>query len=96
MAQYLERTGLAAEDFLTAYALLGAQRNCRIVGTFARLALRDGKYQYLSYLPRVWRHLENDLRHPLLARLRRWMDKTVPQEWRGAIDPGVIRAQAAG
>jgi len=86
LAHYLEQTCLGQEEFMAAYALLGAQRNCKIVGIFVRLMARDGKRQYLSYLPRVWRHLERDLSHPLLAPLRDWMDKVIRPEWRGAID----------
>ena len=71
ITHYLERTKIPQEDFSAAYALLGAQRNCKIIGIFVRLAVRDGKQQYISYLPRVWAHLEHDLRHPLLAPLAR-------------------------
>lgn len=70
--------GFDAEAFATACALLGAQRNCRILGVFARLWRRDGKPAYLGLLPRVWRHLAADLAHPALAELRRLLDATVP------------------
>jgi aminoglycoside/choline kinase family phosphotransferase len=33
-------------------------------------------------MPRVWRHLENDLRAPHLADLRDWFDRNVPTEIR--------------
>ena len=90
------------EDFMTAYAVLlclALQRNCRIVGTFARLALRDGKRQYLAYLPRVWRHLLKmicAIRCLRVKNLRQWMDKTVPAvSGAGPSIPGLIQAQAA-
>ncbi|WP_233560396.1 hypothetical protein [Oleomonas cavernae] len=72
------RFDLAA--FEAAYAILGAQRNSRIAGVFVRLWKRDGKPRYLDYLPRVWRHLERDLRHPLLGNLRAWYDHYLPGE----------------
>ena len=50
--------------FHRAYALLGAQRSTKILGIFARLALRDGKPDYLRHLPRVRAYLERDLSHP--------------------------------
>lgn len=78
---YLKQTGIARDDFMAAYKLMGAQRNCRIVGTFARLAVRDGKERYLSYMPRVWTHVANDLAHPLLAPVKDWIEKNVKQEW---------------
>jgi aminoglycoside/choline kinase family phosphotransferase len=49
--------------------VLGAQRALRILGVFARLCLVEGKPRYLSLLPRVWGHLEANLRHPALAAL---------------------------
>jgi aminoglycoside/choline kinase family phosphotransferase len=66
------RPELDAAAFRAAYALLGAQRNAKILGLFTRLAGRDGKPHYLDLLPRVRAHLARDLRHPFLAPLRRW------------------------
>ena len=70
------------ETFLARYALAGAQRNTRILGVFGRLFLRDDKAGYLALMPRVWRHLENDLRSPHLSDLRDWFDRNVPVEIR--------------
>jgi aminoglycoside/choline kinase family phosphotransferase len=70
--------GTAADAFRTAYALLGAQRNCKILGIFARLWLRDKKVNYLTYLPRVWHHLEHDLTHSKLAGVKAWLDNCFP------------------
>ncbi len=67
---FLDRTGLDAASFDRAYALLGAQRNLRILGVFARLARARGKPGYLALIPRVWGHLQADLAHPDLADLR--------------------------
>ena len=44
------------------YALLGAQRHARILGVFVRLAVRDGKAQYLQFLPRVLAQFERALK----------------------------------
>ncbi len=60
------------------YARLGAQRNAKIVGIFARLWKRDGKPRYLDLIPRVWEALERDLAHPALAPVARWFDANVP------------------
>ena len=35
---------------------MGLQRHLKVLGIFARLALRDGKTQYLGDIPRVWAH----------------------------------------
>jgi N-acetylmuramate 1-kinase len=69
------RPELDATAFRAAYGLLGAQRNAKILGLFARLARRDGKPHYLALQPRVRAHLERDLRHPLLAPLRLWFER---------------------
>jgi len=61
-----------------AYALLGAQRNAKILGIFTRLWKRDGKSRYLAFQPRVWSYLERDLAHPALAPIRAWFDAQVP------------------
>jgi aminoglycoside/choline kinase family phosphotransferase len=83
--RYLAATKQDAKRFKTAYAILGAQRNSKIVGIFVRLAARDGKQHYQDYLPRVWAHLENDLQHPALAELKKWMDKHIAKKWRGPV-----------
>lgn len=46
------------KEFLRAYSILGAQRNSRILGVFARKAMRDGARQYLELIPLVLRYLE--------------------------------------
>lgn len=82
---YLQETGVNRKEFEAAYALLGAQRNAKIIGIFVRLGVRDGKPHYTKYLPRVWRHFEHDLQHPLLQPMREWLDLHIKPQWRGAI-----------
>lgn len=65
-----------------AYALLGAQRNTKILGIFTRLWKRDGKPRYLAFQPRVWAYLERDLAHAALAPVKAWFDANVPTEKR--------------
>ncbi|HEU5047852.1 MAG TPA: phosphotransferase [Rickettsiales bacterium] len=79
---YLEKTGIAREEFMAAYHMMGAQRNCRIAGTFARLYVRDHKPRYLTFMPRVWRLIEKDVSHPLMAEVRQWLDTHIKREWR--------------
>ncbi len=69
---------LDRERFAAAYAVLGAQRNAKIIGIFTRLMVRDKKPHYLAHIPRVWRLLEGDLAHPALAELRDWFERHVP------------------
>lgn len=77
--------------FAASYAVLGAQRNCKIVGIFTRLCVRDGKPIYLRHLPRVWRLIAQDLHHPALAPVARWLDRHIPPALRG-IPPGMSAA----
>ncbi|PTQ07504.1 aminoglycoside phosphotransferase [Sphingomonas oleivorans] len=65
-----------------AYALLGAQRNAKIIGIFTRLWKRDGKPRYLAYQPRVWAYLERDLAHPALAPVADWFAANLPHSAR--------------
>ena len=65
--------------FARAYAILGAQRNTKILGIFARLDKRDHKPAYLAHLPRISRYLSKDLAHPVLGDIRAWMEANLPQ-----------------
>jgi len=80
--RYCAKTGTGRDAFRAAYAVLGAQRNAKIIGIFTRLARRDGKTGYLDFIPRIWRLLEGDLAHPALAPVRAWFDREVPRAWR--------------
>ena len=82
------RTTDADEGFLTAYHVLGAQRNAKIVGIFTRLWQRDGKPRYPGLCPRVWNYLNRDLEHPALAPVKAWFDTHLPADRRG--DPMVL------
>ena len=64
--------------FVRSAAIIAAQRNCKIIGIFTRLCVRDGKPQYLKHIPRLWRLLENDLHHPMLNGLAGWLDRNIP------------------
>ena len=58
-------------------ACVGAQRNLRILGVFARLST-NGKPQYLRYLPAVWQQLQIDLAHPALLQLNTFVTTQFP------------------
>lgn len=85
-------TGSAHADstFLNAYAVLGAQRNLRILGVFARLCLRDGKAHYVDLLPRVWGHIQTNLEHPALSQVAALVKDQLP-----APTPEVLRTLKA-
>jgi len=67
-----------AAAFVQQYAIMSAQRNTRLLGTFARLNRRDGKPHYLRHQPRVWTYLNRALAHPSLETFREWCIAHVP------------------
>ncbi len=82
LEEYAHLTGIEPSALRVHCAVLGAQRNCKILGIFMRLTLRDEKPQYLDYLPRVWRLLEHELHEPLLAPVKAWFDAHLPAPMR--------------
>ena len=82
MLEHYATQARADADFAADYARLGAQRNAKIVGIFARLWKRDGKPRYLAMIPRVWEAMERDLAHPALAPVAAWFDANIPADVR--------------
>jgi len=66
--------GIALELVEADCAILGAQRNAKILGLFVRFARLHEKAQYLALIPRVLAHFERDLSHPACAELRTVME----------------------
>ncbi|WP_299956131.1 phosphotransferase [uncultured Roseobacter sp.] len=75
---FLDQSPHDRERFTTAYAVLGAQRNLRILGVFSWLCLRDGKAHYIDLIPRVWGHVQTNLKHPALADLVKHIRQSLP------------------
>ena len=77
---FFERAQLADRAaFDAAYAVLGAQRNAKILGIFVRLAVRDNKPKYLDLLPRVARHFLTDISHPALSEVAALIHDLAPE-----------------
>ncbi len=84
-ARYIAaRTDIDVAAFELDYAILGAQRAARLLGTFVRLWQRDGKPHYLQHQPRVWRYLDASFTHPKLAPVRDWFEAHIPHNKRAA------------
>jgi len=84
-ALYVERAKSALPDFdeqefLAAYAALGAERALRLMGLWPRLLKRDGKPQYMAHMPRTVDYLRRNLAHPALAALKTWLEAHVLRE----------------
>ena len=71
-------TNFDEQAFLAAYALLGAERNTKILGIFIRLAKRDKKPAYLAHIPHVADYLTRNLEHPALGDLKAWYEEHIP------------------
>ncbi|HEY4042830.1 MAG TPA: phosphotransferase [Rhodopila sp.] len=73
----LARPELDSAHFRAAFDACAAQRHLRVACQWVRLALRDGRPQYLVHGPRTWRLLEQALSRPaaepLAAALNRWI-----------------------
>ncbi|WP_050604671.1 aminoglycoside phosphotransferase family protein [Ruegeria sp. 6PALISEP08] len=76
--RYIAASGVDDHDFRTAYSVLGAQRNLRILGVFARLATDYGKPHYVDMIPAVWAHLMRDLDHPALVSIAPLLHESLP------------------
>ena len=78
IAHYIQHSGQDGTAFRSAYALLGLQRNLRILGIFARLCLRDGKAHYVDFIPRVWEYVQRNLDDPALEPLAKVLHAALP------------------
>jgi N-acetylmuramate 1-kinase len=76
MADYLALRNKAADfdeaGFLKGWAIMAAQRACKLNGLWVRLLKRDGKPGYMRHMPRTLWHLSVAFEHPILAPLRNW------------------------
>lgn len=79
IARYVRDNDMDPTAFEAAYAILGTQRNLRILGVFARLSLHFGKPHYIDLIPRVWDHLIRDLDHPALCPVRAMVVNALPE-----------------
>ena len=86
IARYVEKSEADADDFNRAFALLGVQRNLRILGIFARLCLRDGKTHYVDLIPRVWGYIQRNLDHPDLRDLASLINEALPVPDKGFLE----------
>lgn len=76
---YAIKTGSDYDNIMLEYSILGAQRNMRILGVFARKAMRDKAKSYLNFIPTVLEYINYDLSHPALSELANWVDHNIKQ-----------------
>ena len=69
---YYYKSKLKKEDYKNIkndFEILSVQRNLKILGIFVRLFKRDGKSNYLKYLPYTWSLIERRLKNPVFKNL---------------------------
>lgn len=81
-SHYCEVMMVDRESYWRDYVALAALNEARILGIFARLIVRDGKPRYRQFMPRMWDHLNRNLREPGLEAVSAWFARHVPQERR--------------
>ncbi len=77
--RFARMTGRDPVALGAALAAIGAQRNLRIMGVFARLAVEAGKPRYLDLIPRVWQHVTTCLSHSALSGVARVVAEDLPE-----------------
>ena len=79
LKRYAKLTGDSLSAVEKGVAISGIQRNLRIIGIFARLAIRDSKNWYVDYIPRVWNYLMSDLEVAKKGDLTSFVMNTLPR-----------------
>lgn len=65
--------------FDTEYAIIGAAQAVKCLGLFGRLGYRDGRSEYLDFIPYCWRNVRENLKNPALAALKTWFEQNIPE-----------------
>ena len=79
LEHYFDVMMVDREAYRRDYAALAALNEARILGVFARLIARDGKPRYRAFMPRMWTHLNANLKAPGLEGVAAWFDRHVPE-----------------
>ena len=78
LEHYFDVMMVDRETYRRDYAAMAGLNEARILGVFARLIVRDGKPRYRQFMPRVWAHLNANLKKPGLEAIAGWFDRHVP------------------
>ena len=77
---YIQKSEFLKKDQLNLkndFDILSVQRNLKILGIFVRLLKRDGKSNYIKYLPRTWKLLEVRLKNSIFNGLKKVINKNI-------------------
>ena len=67
-------------------SILSIQRNLKILGIFVRLQKRDGKSNYLKFLPYTWKLIELRMNNKIFDNLKKLLNYAVPQKNRKRVN----------
>ena len=97
IARFCEKSGLKNDAaFQAAYAVMGAQRNAKILGIFVRLAKRDGKPHYRRLIPRVQKLFLADIKGGEFENLRAWFAAHLPSVLKPPVTTAMVLAAGHG
>jgi len=71
-----EERSMAKQDL----SILSIQRNLKILGIFVRLYKRDGKSNYLKFLPYTWKLIELRMNNKIFNNLKKLLNYAVPKK----------------
>lgn len=71
---------LATPKYADFVPVVAAHRHTRVMGIFARLAIKYHKENYLKYIPNDWDFLKENLKSPLLKDYKKWLETYLPQQ----------------
>ena len=71
---YKKHVKIDQTDFKYAYLVLGTQRLFKIIGIFKKLAFKQGKTDYLKYLPRTKKLIKYNLKSSIFKELNMWFE----------------------
>ena len=77
---YKKNAKIKPNEFKYAYLVLGTQRLFKIIGIFKKLAIKEGKINYLRYLPRTKQLIKYNLKTPIFNELKMWLKKNSKNE----------------
>ena len=70
---YKKKAKINKNEFKYAYLVLGTQRLFKIIGIFKKLAIKEGKIDYLRYLPRTKQLIKYNLKNSMFSELKMWL-----------------------
>jgi len=78
---YIDRQrNLDKSKFKNDFDILSVMRNLKIIGIFARLAIRDGKKRYLKLIPRAWELINIRINNKIFSELKKLLNQNFKKE----------------